>query len=683
MRARIAWLLAGVTLVLVVVDALVTAQYRPLLSEAAVAVHGFPFVNGAVLGCAVMGALILSRDQRHPVGWLLMVVGVTSALSIVCEAYSVWVVTEGGPGSRSLGGVFGWVSVLVGGQLAIGAIALMFLLAPDGRLLSRRWRHAARGVALGELMCAAALLATNPARYDVLARTDAEGGAQAALYSAGFLLICVGLLGSLVSILVRWRRAQGEQRQQVRVIAASAVLVSIGLLALVVVQIFNGGRQTWAASLPLYVSFLLLPVLFAIAVLRYRLYDIEVIINRTVVVAVGSAFAGIGYAILVVAVGTLVDRQTGGFWLSLLGTALVALAFQPLRRRVIRFANRLAFGSRAQPYEALSEFSRRLAETPAPGALLPAVAEAAGRAVSARRATATLEVSGVAVVAADWGDDAVEGMDSHVVPVRHGDTVLGRIEVCVPKGRPLRASDERLLRALANQAAVAFRNTALGTQLAVRVEELDRTTHELARSRSRIIEADAAARRALEAAISRDVLPHLVSLPVELARARAAVVEGVPTNGIDLLVASTNTALESLRELTRGVFPTQLAKAGLEPALRTLLARNGPAPALSVDPSAAGLRFSSRVEAAVYFCCAEATRSAPRLTSVELSLVGAELVLRVQGGAGAAVDRQAMLDRVAAAGGSLSTAPDLLDVTIPVDEDQPAYALPNGVGPGL
>ena len=682
MRARLAWLLAGLALVLVVADAVVTAQYRALLSEAAVAVHGFPFVSLAVLGCAVMGALIISRDDRHPVGWLLVVVGFTSALSLVTEAYSIWVVSEGGPGSRSLGGVLGWVSVITGGQFAIGAIALMFLLAPDGHLLSPRWRHAARAVALGALLCAAALLTTDPTHYDVQARTDANGGAQAELYSLGFLLISIGLLVSLVSMLVRWRRAQGEERQQVRVIAASAVLVSIGLAALIIVQSFNGARQTWAASLPLYVSFLLLPVLFAVAVLRYRLYDIEVIINRTVVLAIGSAFAGIGYVTLVVVVGNQVDQQSGGFWLSLLVTALVALAFQPLRRQVTRLANRLAFGSRAQPYEALSDFSRRLAETPTADAVLPAVAEAASRAVSARRATATLGVSGGALHSASWGDGAADGTVPHVVPVQHGGAVLGSIEVHVPRGRPLSDSDERLLTALADQTAVAFRNTALEAELAEHVAELDRTTRELARSRARILEADDAARRALEASIEREVMPHLVALPEALTRCRAAVAGGRAENGIDLLVTSTNTALESLRELTRGVFPTQLAKAGLEPALRSLLGRSGSPPRLSVDPSAAGRRFSARVEAAVYFCCAEAARTDPGPAAVELSRDGDQLVLRVLGDAADPTDRQAMVDRVAAAGGSLSVGPGLLEVTVPVAEDQPVYALAGGVGPG-
>jgi hypothetical protein len=388
----------------------------------------------------------------------------------------------------------------------------------------------------------------------------------------------------------------------------------------------------------------------------------------------------------VVTVGKLVDRQTSGFWLSLLATAVVALAFQPLRRNVVRFANRLAYGSRAQPYEALSDFNSRLSETPTPETLLPAVADAAGRAVSARRATATLEVPGSGAVSAAWGredTDGADGTEVHVVPVRNGEIELGRIEVAIPRGRPLRPSDRRLLEALADQAAVAFRNTAMESQLAGHVAELDRTTRELAGSRSRIVEADDTARRALEAAISREVLPYLVALPGELASARAAVASGESVNGIEQLVTGTGTALESLRELTRGVFPTQLARAGIEPAVRGLLAREGLSASLTVDPSATGKRFSARVEAAVYFCCAEAGRAATTLSSISLSVVGGELVLRVVGLVPDEVDLQAIVDRVEAADGSLSVGEGLLALTIPVDAGQPEYALLGGRGPGL
>ncbi len=590
MRARVAWVLSGVTLLLAIADAVVTAQYRHLLSEEAVAVHGFPFVDGAVLGCAVMGALVVSHDDRHPIGWLLNLVGFTSAVSLVTEAYSVWVVTEGGPGARSLGGIAGWVSTLLGGQLAIAGLALMFLLAPDGRLLSSRWRRVAWVTAWGEVLCILGLLTTNPTTYDLTVPPE-SGPLRALLSVGGFLLISSALLGSLVSMLRRLRTSRGEQRQQVRLIALSAAGVSLGLAWLIVAQLLNGGQQTWVASIPLFVSYLLTPMLFATAVLRYRLYDIELIINRAVVLAVGTAFAAIGYTTLVVTVGKFLGRQTGGFWISLLAIAVVALAFQPLRRSVVRLANRLAYGSRAQPYEALSDFSRRLAETPSSETLLPAVADAAGRAVSARRATATLVLPDAPAVSAVWGQDNLDSTDVDVVPVRHRGQRLGSIEVSLPRGQALRAADRRLLEALADHSAVAFRNTALEVRLAGQVAQLDRTTQELTRSRLRIIEADHAARRTLEAAISRDVLPHLATLPDGLRQARAAVVAGTPTQGIEQLISDTNTALESLRELTRGVFPTQLGRSGVEAALRSMLARSSPGTTLHVDAAVAGRRF--------------------------------------------------------------------------------------------
>ena len=675
-----AWLLAGLTGIFCVADAVLTAQYRPLLSEAAVAQHGFPLVNVAVLGSAVLGAVIIARYERHPIGWLLSVVGTSAAFSLLTEAYAIWVVSDGGPGSRGLAGVSGWLSALLGGQLAIGGLAWMFLLAPDGHFLSRRWRYVAAVPAAGVLCCTLSLLATDPTTYDLLSEEPA--GVRGALFSIGFLLISLGLVAAVASMVVRLRRSHGESRRQVMPIALSVVLVTAGIVALGVVESVNGGRQTWAASLPLYVAYLLMPVLFAVAVLRYRLYDIEVIINRTVVVAVGTGFAAVGYTTLVVAVGKAVDRQTSGFWLSLLAFALVALAFQPLRRWVVRFANRLAYGSRAQPYEALSDFSDRLAETPAPDALLPAVADAAGRAVSARRARASLEVPGVATTSAEWGVDDAEGTDEHVVEVRTAGTRLGTIEVWIPKGRRLRPSDVRLLTALSDQAAVAFRNAAMESQMAASVAELDQTTRELSASRSRIVEADDAARRTLEEAISREVLPRLVALPDRLVVARRAVALGEPANGIDLLVAATNDALESLRELTRGVFPTQLSRSGVEPALRSLLAGNGSASTLHVDASVSGRRFSPRVEAAVYFCCAEAARSASSLSSLELSVTGDDLVLEVAGVSAGEVDLQAIGDRVGAVAGSVTTEPALITLMIPVRAAPPGGS-PAGRVPGL
>jgi hypothetical protein len=679
MLSRIAWIMAGATLVLVVVDVVISAQAVSLWSETAVAVHGFPFVHGAVLGSAVMGALIISRYERHPIGWLLGAVGAFSSVSLVTEAYAYWVQESDGPDTDTLAAVSSWVSALLGGQLAIAGLALMFLLAPDGHLLSRRWRYAAWTALAGASLYMLGIVTVDPTTWHLYTQTEDIGVARSLMLTFGFLAISAGLVASVVSMLLRLRRSSGVQRQQLRLIALAAALIAAGIACLFVVQALNGDEQTWLAGVPLIVAYFLLPILLATAVLRHQLYELDLIINRSVVLVAGTAFAALGYVGLVVTVGRFVEGRAGGFWLSLLGIALVALAFQPLRRSVVRVANRMAYGSRAQPYEALTDFSRRLAEAPSPGTLLPAIAEAAARSVSAEGATTTLDVPGSDSVAATWG--TVQDPPDHSVPVRTEDRTLGRIDVTLARGRPLRPADVRLLDALAEQTAVAFRNTSLAGQLADHVAELDRTTNELARSRLRLVEAEDAARRTLEAAISREVLPFLAVLPEEIHRAHDAVRAGAPEHGIDRLVEDTNSALESLRELTRGVFPTQLARAGLGPALRSLVTRSGVPATLDLD-GAVGRRFSPRVETAIYFCCVEAARAGARLSSIELSVVADALVLRLTGEAESGIDLQSVIDRAEAAGGSLRTGEGFLELSIPV-EPEPASVPVGGPGPGL
>ena len=670
--ARVARLLAWLTGLLVVVDVFIAARSVRLTSETAVAVHGFPFIHGAVLGSAVLGALIVSRYARHPIGWLLSVVGTLGALSLVTEAYAFWVQEADGPGSASVGGVAAWLSTVFGGQLIIAGIALMFLLAPDGHLLSRRWRYAAWLTGFGALLCQLAVLTIPPAAFRLYTGEDDLGVVRQLMLSVGFLSIIGGLVAAVASMLVRLHRSSGEQRRQLRLIALSAALPAAGVLWLVAVQSVNGGVQTWTASLPLFVSYFLLPILFAVAVLRHRLYELEVIINRTVVGAAGVAFAAIGYTAVVVTVGRIVEDTGRGFGLSLLGIAVVALAFQPLRRQVARLADRLAYGERAQPYEALAAFSRRLAAAPSPGALMPAVAETAARAVTARGATASLDVPGASPLTGTWGE--VPAAWDHTFPVRLEDRVLGTIAVALPRGRELGDAGRRALEAVAGQAAMAFRNTVLASQLAAHVDQLERTTRQLAESRVRLVEADDAARRGLEDMIAREVLPLIADLPTRIRVVRTAVAAGAADPGIDRLVADANTALEALRELSRGVFPSQLARAGLEPTLRSMVGRVDHAPTLTVD-GVAGHRFAPRVEAALYFCCVEATRPGAGGNAVRLELAEPDVLLRVDGVDPRGLDLQAITDRLGAVDGSLAVEGRVLLVSVPAS---PASVVPRG-----
>ena len=206
---------------------------------------------------------------------------------------------------------------------------------------------------------------------------------------------------------------------------------------------------------------------------------------------------------------------------------------------------------------------------------------------------------------------------------------LGRVEVTMPPGHALRPHQQRLLRDLAEQTALAFRNARLTAELSGDVDRLARRTRDLAESRRRLISAGDAERSRLERAISRQVTPHLAPLPDQLRTlavdAHGAAPVGDPAAQIISLaglVVSLNTALEALREITRGVYPAQLQRSGLPAALASLVGRAGGEGRLVVDASAVARRFHPRVEAAAYFCAAEATRDLDEPVVLRLSVRG-------------------------------------------------------------
>ena len=459
-RVRVAWGLAILTAVAAVVDTVMTFESGSVFSERSVAQHGWPFIPAAVVACAATGALIVSRYARHPIGWLLIATGFVGSISLVGEAWAIWILHADGPGSEYFGHAVGWFAALIGAPLALAFLSFIFLTAPDGRLLSRRWRWVGVLNVAGVTIYSVGVLTIPPGK--VVVDEDQEFGTlTSTLTTIGILLLAAGLVASTVSLVRRLRRSTGDLRQQLRWITAAAATIPFGLVWLLSWDITRNSDQTMVVSLPLFLSYLLFPVGVAIAVLRHRLYDIDVIINRAALLAAATAFVAVGYITLVVLVG----GNAEGVWTSLLATALVALAFQPLRSRAVRLADRFAYGPRAVPYEALAEFSRRLGDSPDPQTLLPAVADTAGRAANARRVTVRLLVADGPERVATWPGDAPARLDSVAVdgspvdiPVVDGEEVLGHIELEMAAGRSLREHDLTLLRDIADQAAIAFRN---------------------------------------------------------------------------------------------------------------------------------------------------------------------------------------------------------------------------------
>ena len=657
MRTRLAWLLVVLSAMCAVADTVVVSSFQPLLSEATIAVHGWPLVNLAALGSAVMGALVISRYPRNPIGWLLSVVGVTTSVSLLAESYSIWVVDEGGPGSGWAGEAAGVIAAMLGGPIALSGLAVMFLLAPDGHFLSRRWRHVGALAVLGLVLFIVGLANESPRDVAGRGRPENVDVVASAFVTVGVLAIAIALLGAVACMVIRLRRSDGEARQQLRWIVVAASAVGLGLVSLVVGQGITRGEQTWATAVPLQVSFFLLPVCLAVAVLRYRLYDVDLIINRAVIYGVSTLVVAAGYVLLVVGVGELLGSRSHGFWPSVAATAVVAMAFQPLRRWVVRLADRLAYGARAAPYDALSDFSRRVGHSPAPGSLLPAVAEAAGQAVSAHEVRVMLDVEHgplpTGVWIADGASPLAVDIDALVmVPISDPAGRLGEMSVRLRPGRTVRPHEVRLLTDLAEQAALAFRNARLQAELAARVAMLDESTVQLAASRLRLIEAGDAERRRLEGAISREVTPLLSALAAALGPAPQG---GRPAT--DTLVDRATEALDALRELTRGIFPTILTRAGLGPALSAYVARLGRSGVLDVDASVTGRRFPARTEAAAYFCCTQVVSGAGD-AHVSLAIVGAHLQVEATRAAAGAVDLAAVVDRVEALGGTLELADD-------------------------
>jgi signal transduction histidine kinase len=379
----------------------------------------------------------------------------------------------------------------------------------------------------------------------------------------------------------------------------------------------------------------------------------------------------------VVLLGALVGgRVSEEYWASVVATALVALAFQPLRRWVLRLGDRAVYGRRAAPYQALADLCRRLARAVSLEQVLPGIAEVCGRSISAAHATVRLAVAGADDVVAHWPMPPAPDNPASIEysqPVWQGTERLGEITVSVPAGRQISGMDRTLLADIATQAGLGMRNAQLAAQLRVQVHQAGAQTEELEASRLRLLASQESQRRRLTRAVSAEVLPHLAQLRVGLAQAAAATDPTAASRFLDAAMETTNRALEALRDIARGVFPPLLARKGLAAALRVHAARAGGRVTLTVTPPARTARFPSHLEAVTYFCAVETVRDLGGSALVDLDLDDSHLTLTVTAltfGGRLSEAAQGVVDRVLAWGGTVTIdaqggAPARLRVSFP------------------
>jgi hypothetical protein len=321
----------------------------------------------------LVGALIASSWPKNAVGWLCLAVGMLWTLSGVLDYYSYYGAAEPGsvPYPVVAAGVSNWVWVPAVGLL--GTYAL--LLFPDGMLPSRRWRPLAWLSGAVIVLCSVAVLLA-PGSLDNLEGLRNPFGLEGAqwLTAAGYTLLPLlplCMLASALSLVLRFRRSGGEERQQIKWIAfAASVVVVVYAIAMIASFIHPSDAWTtagsvWWLNLLTYAvlsSFTLVPIAVGIAVLRYRLYDIDIIINRALVYGPLSAMLALIYVGGVVGMQTVLRAIAGqeSTLAVVASTLAIAALFNPLRRRVQAFVDRRFYRSKYDARKTLEVFSAKL-----------------------------------------------------------------------------------------------------------------------------------------------------------------------------------------------------------------------------------------------------------------------------------------------------------------------------------
>jgi signal transduction histidine kinase len=673
--ARLAWSLWALTVALLVPGVLLWALGGfppPPGSESVAGAGGTILVLTwalTYLTFGTMGLVIVARRPENPIGWLCAAAGLMMAMSMLASEYASTSVLSP-PGSPAPGAaVIAWIGSLMGAW--IGVFVPLILLFPDGRLPGRRWA-VVLWTAGASIFLAVMALGLKPGPLGSAPTIENPFGLAAAAelldsvlrLTSIALLVCAVLAAA--ALLLRLRRARGDERQQFKWVAYAA-----GLWALVLVGSFVAPAE-WniVAEFAHFLAVGGLLAAVALAILKYRLYDIDLVINRTLVYATLATLITALYGAIVVGLGALIGtRGEPNLGLSLLATAVVAVVFQSLRERVQRLANRLVYGQRVSPYEVLSAFSRRMAGALSVDDVLPRMAEAAARGVGGPRGRVRVYVPGEADRAVAWPAESLTNSFDQTVLVLHQGVPVGEIAVAKSAGAALSSGETALLEDLAAQAGPALSNLRLTLELQTRLAQLAQQTEELRASRQRIVDAQDAERRRLERDIHDGAQQNLVTIAVS-ARLAQQVLATNPertSNLLDEIDAQVSDALETLRTLARGVFPALLVDRGLVAALRAHLAKSSSSARLEAGAGLARARFDPRVEAAIYFCCLEALQNAAKHASdasVSLNLIAHERSLSFEvrdtgpgfsigSSAGAGTGLQGMADRLAAVDGVL------------------------------
>ncbi|MGH8890201.1 MAG: sensor histidine kinase [Acidothermaceae bacterium] len=667
-----------------------------------------PAPAALALAVGLLGCLIVWQKPWHRMGILMAGTAAAFAIAVLAAGLLDYGALRGGVPRNVEQICYAWVWAT---GVLVSAWALVILWFPDGHFAGRWWKRYFVVTAMLVIPFVIACYLFSPdgrvyALFHGIAVPRGVGGSLATQSwqrvvprSELILLVPAIALGGLVQ---RYRQADPVMRQQIRWLIGGAALGVFSQVVAVPFNLADGGAHALGEALGA-MGQPMVAVGMTVGILRYRLWEIDVVVSRAVVFGVVWTALSALLVVPALAAGLLVGGTSALMAVAI--ALLVTLLFRPATRRLEALVTRLVYRRRVQPQvvrarfweqlrliEDLDDLADLLLSTVRSGlhvrqagvwvrtaTQLRAVGSSTSATPVIELSPATIEVlrasPGVvlageppAELSAVWSDPA-EPVGA-LVPLVAGDRLVGLLACGIRRGDRLVAEDFDLFEILARESAQRLRNLYLEAGLRVRLREIEAQALELRRSRQRLVTAQDDERRRIERNLHDGVQQQLVSLAVRLRRIAnghaAAGRDGALAYSADLadLAVEAEQAVFSLQELGRGIFPGVLVDQGLAAALRTQIARMPMSVHIEVRPDALAKRLPIDVEAALYFVALEALtntqKHAPTATvSVLVHADGDQAVVEVVDDGGGFTTRGAgsglanMADRMAAVGGVL------------------------------
>jgi signal transduction histidine kinase len=592
MNTRRAWWTIGTWVAAAVVGVAISLAIAALVLVALIppsARFGYlPFNVGVAVGFSLAGFAVVRRQHTNLIGWLFLAGAVGNSLAgagVCYAAYDILVRQGSLPGAELATGLTFWAWVPLP-----ASIAFSLALFPNGRPLTPRWVPVLYLLGAGFMLWAIGGATTNfaamsPPVWAQGLRNPLELPFGPQLGQVGNLLVLAGVAAAAVSMLLRFRRSRGEERQQLKWLALAvapllATFVSVG--------------NVWVSAIA--VGVFVLPI--ALAILKYRLYDLDLVINRALVYAALSAIVVAVYVAVAGAAGLLASGQRPNF-VAVLATVAAILLVLPLRQRTQRLVDQLIYGRRRDPLSVVSALARRLEAAGRPDELLHGVVIELADA---------LKLAGLEVRLADGEVVASQGQsDPGAVrtSLTYQGLTIGELAATARRGENLSPRDTRFLQDLAPQVAVALHALQL--------------TLDLQRSRERLVFMQEEERRRIRRDLHDGLGPMLTAVAFHADAARN-LIERDPGAAAELLKelrTEVSSSISEIRRLVYGLRPPALDEVGLVEALRRHAGRFAEARqngnlAVEIDAPGDVDDLPAAVEVAAYRIAVEAINNAAR-----------------------------------------------------------------------